>query len=150
MQRRPRVLIPDGEPLVLAARRIVLRLETDCVVWLASDPRTALETVSKIELDVVISDFRMPHMDGVSFLERVRRLRPAAWLILLTGLADRSRVNRAVVGMGLEFMEKHWSNEALVRSVQSVLAAPPMSGETGQLFCHLRSICSTNRPRNRE
>jgi DNA-binding NarL/FixJ family response regulator len=70
----------DDDQLVLASLRLVLRLETDCVVWLESDPRSALETVSKTEVDVVISDFLMPHMDGVSFLEEVRRLRPAAGL----------------------------------------------------------------------
>jgi DNA-binding NtrC family response regulator len=112
----------DDDPGVRAALRAVFGLETDWLVRLESDPRAAIETVSKTEVDVVISDFLMPHMDGVTFLENVRRLRPAAGLILLTGCADRRRVDRAVVDLGIEYMEKPWSNEALVSSVRSALA----------------------------
>jgi two-component SAPR family response regulator len=60
---------------------------------------------------VVISDFLMPHMDGVSFLSKVGRLRPAASLILLAGHADRARVEGAVRETGLDPMEKPWSND---------------------------------------
>jgi DNA-binding NtrC family response regulator len=120
--RQASLLIVDDDRLVLAALRAVFRLETDYHVRLENDPREALHAVATIEVDVVISDYLMPYMDGVGFLEEVRRLRPSASLILLTGHADRARIERAIRDLGLEFMEKPWSNEALVRSVRSALA----------------------------
>jgi len=109
----------DDDELVLAALEAVFRLETDYVVWLESDPRAALETVAKTEVEFVISDFVMPQMDGVCFLEEVHRLRPAASLILLSGHADRARVRNAVRKLGVYFMEKPWSNDALLRHIRS-------------------------------
>ena len=119
--RPPRVLVVDDDELVLEALRAAFHLETDYTVWLESDVRVALDNVSKTDVDVVISDFLMPHMDGVSFLEEVRRLQPTASLILLSGHADRARVRNAVGELGVQYVEKPWSNDALVNLVRLAL-----------------------------
>ena len=66
----------------------------------------------------------MPHRDGLTFLKKVRRLRPSASLILLSGQADRTRVKKAVHELGADYMEKPWSNDVLVGSVRKAIGGP--------------------------
>ena len=65
-------------------------------------------------IGVVVADFMMPEMDGVSFLKEVRRLRPEATRLLLTGYADKENAIRAINEAGLYYyLEKPWDNDHL-------------------------------------
>ena len=65
-------------------------------------------------VNVVIADFMMPGMDGITFLRQVRESNPEATRILLTGYADKENAIRAINEAGLYYyLEKPWSNEHL-------------------------------------
>ena len=51
----------------------------------ARDGLDALEKINEVPVDLVLSDIRMPNMDGVSFLERVKKVNPNLAVILITG-----------------------------------------------------------------
>ena len=53
-------------------------MQTDYVIYEATDPNKALELVARTPLDVVISDFLMPQMNGIDFLKEVSRVQPDA------------------------------------------------------------------------
>jgi response regulator RpfG family c-di-GMP phosphodiesterase len=64
------------------------------------------------QLRVVVADFMMPEMDGVSFLKEMRRIKPDATRLLLTGYADKENAIRAINDAGLYYyLEKPWDNE---------------------------------------
>jgi response regulator RpfG family c-di-GMP phosphodiesterase len=66
----------------------------------------------EVSLRVVVADFMMPEMDGVSFLKRVREVQPEATRVLLTGYADKENAIRAINEAGLyHYLEKPWDNE---------------------------------------
>jgi CheY-like chemotaxis protein len=90
-----RILFVDDEPNVLQAFDRQLRKRFDMVT--AIGPDAALRLVSEdTAFAVVVSDLRMPGMDGIEFLARVRTLLPDATRIMLTGQADLSHAILAV------------------------------------------------------
>lgn len=84
----PRVLCVDDEPNLLAAMERTLFGKFDVVV--ANSGNAGLDAVQWAEppFTVVISDMRMPGMDGATFLAKVREISPTSMRILLTGQAD--------------------------------------------------------------
>ena len=112
-----RVVVVDDEPLVTETLRTFLDLELDITAHAFNDPTRALEHIQTQEVDLVISDFLMPQMDGIHFLREVRQQQPVAPRILLTGYADKQNAIHAINQARLfQYVEKPWDNDRL-RSV---------------------------------
>lgn len=109
------ILIVDDEEMVTAALRSFLQLETEYRIVTFTSPQEALKKVGDSEfIDVVIADFLMPDMDGITFLKNVRDQRPETTRILLTGYADKENAIRAINEAGLYYyLEKPWNNDHL-------------------------------------
>lgn len=92
---RPQILCVDDEPEVLAGLRLNLR--KDYAVLLAQSGQQGLELLEQNpDIAVILSDMRMPEMDGAEFLAKARRQAPQAIRMLLTGYADTQAAIRAV------------------------------------------------------
>ena len=116
------ILIVDDDELVLSSLRGVFSLQTDYQVVEANDPVKAIELVERTPLDIVISDFLMPQMNGIDFLKQVRRLQPDAIRLLLTGYADKENAIRAINEVGLyHYLEKPWDNQAMLMIIRNGL-----------------------------
>lgn len=93
-----KVLVVDDEPLLVKALRRVLVREGHEVLS-AADGAQALEVLAAAQVDVVLSDVRMPVMDGVTLVRQLRETRASPPpVILLTGYADLS--DAALKGAG--------------------------------------------------
>lgn len=111
---RETVVIVDDEDMVLTSLSTYLTLETDYEVRTFTSARQALEFVRAHDVDLVVSDFLMPEMDGISFLAQVRKLRPQVPRIILTGYADKENAIKAINEVGLfQYIEKPWDNDDL-------------------------------------
>jgi signal transduction histidine kinase len=91
----PRVLLLDDEVRLLKALERSLVSE-GFRIWTASEPDAAFDILGQQPIDVVVSDYRMPHTDGVTFLEEIRRRKPEARRVLLTGQADINSLAEAI------------------------------------------------------
>lgn len=108
------VMIVDDEEMVLMSIRSFLNLETSYQVLTFTSPVEALDHFAGNEVDLVISDYLMPEMDGISFLGKVRELKPDVPRIILTGYADKENAIKAINEVGLfQYLEKPWNNEDL-------------------------------------
>ena len=87
-KKKPTVLIVDDETIVTQSLAAFLNLETDYRVLQSQSPQEALTLLRESPVDVVISDFLMPEMNGLEFLLEVRKLYPVIPRIMLTGYAD--------------------------------------------------------------
>lgn len=106
------VMIVDDEELVLQSLTSYLSLDTDYEVLAFQSPKEALEELNKRPVDIVISDFLMPEMNGLGFLKEVKKLHPNAPRILLTGYADKENAINAINQVGLyQYIEKPWDNQ---------------------------------------
>jgi DNA-binding NtrC family response regulator len=113
-EQKATILIVDDEEMVTTALQSFLQLETPYRVLTFTSPVEALETTDSEWIDVVIADFMMPEMDGITFLKSVREKRPEATRILLTGYADKENAIRAINEAGLYYyLEKPWDNDHL-------------------------------------
>jgi DNA-binding NtrC family response regulator len=110
----PTILIVDDEEMVATALRSFLELETSYRILTFTSPVEALDIADDENVNVVIADFMMPDMDGITFLRQLREKQPQATRILLTGYADKENAIRAINEAGLYYyLEKPWSNDHL-------------------------------------
>jgi len=119
---RPGILLVDDEPHVLAALRRTLGREP-YTVYVAESGDQGLKLLEEHpDIAVVISDYRMPGMDGVEFLQRVKRYSPDIQRVMLTGHADSKAVERAVNESEIHrFLNKPWNTAQLLAMVRECL-----------------------------
>jgi DNA-binding NtrC family response regulator len=114
MERKDSVLIVDDEEMVLTSLSTYLLLESDYEVVTFTSALPALAHLRHTAVGLIISDFLMPEMDGISFLTRARELCPDAPRVLLTGYADKENAIKAINQVELyQYVEKPWDNDAL-------------------------------------
>jgi HD-like signal output (HDOD) protein len=92
-----RILFVDDEPNVLAGLRNAFRPQRhqwDMVFALG--PEEALAKIAESPFDVVVSDMRMPHMDGATLLREIKRRQPQAVRIILSGQTEQESVMKSV------------------------------------------------------
>jgi DNA-binding NtrC family response regulator len=115
---KPRILCVDDEPAVLEAIQRNLRREFD----VSTDPSgaAALERIDKSEpFAVIVSDMRMPGMDGATFLSRARAKAPDTVRMLLTGHAELSSAIAAVnEGNVFRFLSKPCAAPDLIKALK--------------------------------
>lgn len=119
---KPRVLFVDDERHILEGVASVLRKEYE--VEVASNGGDALRMLAELkDVSVVVSDFRMPQMDGATFLHEVMRRAPAATRILLTGQDGVGGAQDAVnKGQIFRFLTKPCPQEKLKAALEAGVA----------------------------
>jgi response regulator RpfG family c-di-GMP phosphodiesterase len=113
---KPTVLLVDDEEMVLNSMKSFFAIESNYKLLTYTSPVKALEDIGQahVHVDLVISDYLMPEMDGITFLAKVRETLPMVPRILLTGYADKENAIKAINNVGLyQYIEKPWDNEDL-------------------------------------
>jgi CheY-like chemotaxis protein len=125
-----RILLVDDEDHV---RRALRRALAPCgfEVLEAADGQAALDLLRVEDVDLILLDLMMPGMDGLTFLEHARVLRPATARVVLTGHADLHTALRAInQGAVQRFLLKPWGNEELRVVVQLLMRESRARRET--------------------
>ena len=139
--KRPTLLVVDDEPEVLRSLHDLFRLEFRVLTH--EHPSEALATLAgDTEVDVVMSDQRMPEMSGVQFLEKARAVRPDATRLLFTGYADIKAVIDAVNrGHIARYVAKPWDVDELTTVIRQAVEQHALIAEKNRL---LRELKETN------
>ena len=117
---QPRIMVVDDEDMVITSIRAFLTLETDWEVFGHTDPESAAEALKSQTVDVVVSDYLMPRMNGMQLLGKAREIQPEAARVLLTGHADKQSAIVAINEIGLyQYLEKPWDNAQLLLVLKS-------------------------------
>jgi two-component system probable response regulator PhcQ len=107
-----RLLLLDDEINVLHALQRTLHqchFATELRIETFTEPTQALVRAVEVDFDLVISDYHMPHMDGIEFLRRLRQLQPDAVRLILSASTDFDTVRRAINEVEiLRFIPKPW------------------------------------------
>lgn len=88
------ILVVDDEPVILSALAELFGQEY--TIFLAANAAEALEILGRERVHVVVSDYKMPGMDGISLLVEVKKRHPGVVRVLMTGYADMQLVIRAL------------------------------------------------------
>ena len=119
----PTILIVDDDALITTSLKGLFSLETDYEILTFNDPRAAEQEAGRRPIDVVISDFLMPGLNGVELLKRIRERQPEAVRILLTGFSDKENAIRAINEVALyQYIEKPWDNDDLLLLIRNALS----------------------------
>ena len=115
------VLCVDDERNILSALKRLLRKE-DYRLLTGKSGQEGLEILSQNEVQVVISDQRMPEMNGIEFLKEVRKGYPNVLRIILTGYTDVDTITKAISeGHIYKFFLKPWSDHQLKLEIRQAL-----------------------------
>jgi DNA-binding NtrC family response regulator len=117
-----RILIVDDDELVTGSLSSFFALELDVDPIIFNQSRKAAEHIEKNELDLIITDFLMPEMNGIELLRVAREHQPHVPRVLLTGYADKENAIKAINEVGVfQYIEKPWENDRLKRVVVNAL-----------------------------
>lgn len=126
------LLVDDEENILKSLRRTLRRSEVDIVT--ATSGRDALYIMENTEVDLVISDMRMPEMSGAEFLAEAARLYPNTIRILLTGYADLESTIAAVnEGRISRYLNKPWNDDEIRQIVEENLRSKLLEVRNQQL-----------------
>ena len=121
LNNRPKVLLVDDEESILNSLRRLLRGQP-YEVLLATSGAQALEIMALQPVDLVMSDARMPNMDGATLLAHVRQRYPATMRIMLTGYADPSAIIKAInEGQIHHYTSKPWNDDEMLLTLRQAL-----------------------------
>lgn len=142
----PRILLVDDEESICKALVRQLRAVDRAgeppyrIEWYV-DPNAALQRAREAAFDIALSDYRMPGMDGVAFLNAFRALQPACARLILSGQTDLAGLVRAINEAGISrFLAKPWSEAELVLAVESALRDRLLMLENHLLADEMRAL----------
>lgn len=118
------ILVVDDEKMITEVLSNLIKTMLKCEVVSSNNPVEALGLLKTIhnKVDIIISDFLMPTMNGIEFLKKAKEICPEAILIFLTGYADKENAIRGINEVGIyQYLQKPWDDEALISVVKNGL-----------------------------
>jgi two-component system, NtrC family, response regulator HydG len=134
---KARVLIVDDEPdMVDNCARILGRTGYDCVT--TTDPRRALDLLESERPDVLLTDLKMPEVDGMTLLRRARELDPALPVIVVTAFATIESAVATIKEGAFDYLPKNFSVEQLRVAVERAVRHRGLQVENRNLRAQLQ------------
>lgn len=132
------ILCVDDEVNILSALKRLFR-SSEFKLLTAESGAAALEILAAEPVDLILSDMRMPGMNGAQFLAQARQLYPDTVRILLTGYAEMDAAIAAINDGGVyRFLQKPWDEHELVLAVRQALEQQALRRQNEQLSAVVR------------
>lgn len=151
----PRALIVDDDLTLLEClpRMLTLRMPEVCVDT-ADSARRAMERIAKIDYDAIVTDIKMPGMDGLALLREIKTLWPQTPTLLITGHGEHDLAIQALRGGAYDFIQKPIDREyflaALARAIQNRGLCREVERQRLELQSHAAKLEAAVRERTRE
>lgn len=116
----PKILFVDDEKNILnTIKRTFIRQKFK--VFIGNSAQEGLEILESNDIDIVVSDVKMPEMDGIEFLTKVKEKYPEINRIILSGYVEKSSVINAILtGVAFTYLTKPWKNDELTDKLRHV------------------------------
>lgn len=116
-----KIQLVDDEPQILKALQRALRLQ-DWEIHAFSDVNQALDALTEHEYAVIVSDYKMPHVDGITYLQFTKQRQPNAMRLLLSGHGDRQSMMKAINQAEVyRFISKPWEDYEVESALRSAI-----------------------------
>jgi signal transduction histidine kinase len=125
---RSRILIVDDDSALLQALPAAIRLRME-ELWVdtCDSATAALDQIAATDYDVVVSDIKMPGMDGLCLLAEIRALRPETPTLLITGHGEHDLALQALRGGAFDFIQKPIDRDYFIASLKRALQLRQLS-----------------------
>ncbi len=121
LDKKTSILLVDDDSLVANSLARMLRAKR-YNVSICHDPARALAFCDKFQFDLIITDQRMPLMDGTEFARLARRKQPYTRVVLISGYSDTCKVEEACdSGVVHHYVSKPWDNTKLIEVIDEQL-----------------------------
>jgi DNA-binding NtrC family response regulator len=127
------VLIVDDEKDMLVLLKRIISEETEHSLIIESDPLKAVELVKQRYFDVVITDLKMPKMDGIRLLEACKQIRPEISVIILTAYATIENAVEAIQKGAHDYITKPFRRERVLLTLDKAMKWQAMIHENRAL-----------------
>lgn len=118
----PRILLVDDDAQLLQALPEMLRIRMgDVVVDTAESGAMALDRIVEADYDAIISDIKMPGLDGIALLARVFAIRPSIPTLLITGHGEHDLALQALRGGAYDYIQKPIDRDYLVATLNRAI-----------------------------
>lgn len=117
------LLVDDSGTMRMIQRRCLNKLGIENIVDTA-DGRQALDLIEQFDFDVVLTDWNMPIMDGLTLLKEIRKLNTEIPVIMITTESDRARVVAAVEAGVSDYLVKPFSPDVLREKLERWVNVP--------------------------
>jgi len=147
MSERARILVVDDELGPRESLRMILKPSYDIVT--AESGEAALNTLGGFHPDLVFMDIKMPQMDGIELLQRIKRTDPSIEVVMITAYASLETVKRALTHGAFEYLIKPFSRQDLEETARRALARRQTElgtrSQVATLVEEMRSLASKTR-----
>ena len=116
-----RILVVDDEKDMLLLLERIIKEDTDHEVVIESNPQHGLETFKNGIFDVVLTDLKMPGMDGIEFLGHIKRINPMIPVIIMTAFATIDTAVEATKNGAYDYLTKPFRRERLLMTFEKAL-----------------------------
>ena len=113
------LIVDDDSNILRALRRLIKNAMPDVKVCLAQNGKEALELLSTENFTMIVSDLRMPDLDGQALLNTVRRIKPSMIRILLSGQTDTDKL-LSCLPITHQYIEKPCNNSDIISLVNLI------------------------------
>ncbi len=118
------ILIVDDDPALLQALPEALRLRMNGVmVDVADSGAAALDRIAALDYDVIVTDIKMPGMDGLALLAEIRLRQPDTPTLMITGHGEHDLAVQALRGGAYDFVQKPIDRDSFVASLYRAIRA---------------------------
>lgn len=140
----PVVLIVDDEPDMRLMLQRVVEKQCACKVALAASGEEALSQLNQCQAAVIVTDIKMPDMDGLTLLQRVRERDESISLVVMTGYGTIGMAVQALKDGAYDFLEKPFDNEHIIRVIRHGLERTRLLRVNHQLAAQLAQLSSAH------
>ncbi len=133
------LFLDDDKSILTAIKRVFLNQEYTVHTFNSGDE--ALAAIKENTYSVIVSDMKMPNMDGIQFLEKAQALSPHSTRIILSAYADIDTVMNAInTGHIWHYITKPWDNFALISTIKTAVEFYSITHERDQLIKDLKQL----------
>lgn len=139
---RKRLLLVDDEPDMLNMLRLVFEKKLNCEVCTARSGLIALQQLKECRPDVVVTDIKMPDLDGLQLLTKIREHDKTISTVIMTGYGTIDTAVKALKDGAYDFLEKPFDRDHIVRVVKNCLERTSLLRTNEQLQQQLNTLSS--------
>jgi len=135
-----KILIIDDEPDMLELLRRSLASELDAEIICESKSRLALDLIKTRDFDLVLTDIKMPEINGLELLKLSKKINPDLTVVMMTAYGEIDMVIHAMKNGAYDFITKPFDHDALVVRLEKALERARLIKENSRLL----NVCSKN------
>lgn len=133
-----KILIVDDEPDMLKLLSMILRERTSYAVTTTNNPLEALDLAKKEGFDIVISDLKMPGLDGIELIDAIKKVDEDIPIIIMTAYGTVESATEAIQKGGFDFITKPFRKEQILFTIDKALKWLKVQRENRELKDQLK------------